>query len=81
MIGNKEYVASAGASSACVYIILSITPLCVEVWNGLLEALKVPARSNKFWLVNCFAAIPEMVDSRDNILAINNVSVLSPEKY
>ena len=72
IIGSKEYVASAGASSACVYIILSITILFVEVWNGFLEALNVHARNNKdFWLVNCSATTPEMADNRDNILTVN----------
>ena len=70
--GSSEYVASAGASSACVYMILSITMLLVDVWNGFFEALKVPAlSSNDFWLVNCRAATPEMADSRDNILIAN----------
>jgi len=54
--------------------------LLVDVWNGFLEALKVPAlSSNDFWLVNCRAATPEMADSRDNILIVIDVSVFSQQ--
>ena len=66
------YPCPAQRDEYCVYIILSITMLLVDVWNGFLEALNVQARNSKdFWLVNCRAATPEMADSRDNILTVN----------